>query len=316
MSGAGGSGEFSRIARYFAPLAGPEGLGLKDDAALLTPRAGQEIVLTVDQMIEGVHFFPHDAPDLIARKLLRRNLSDLAAMGAKPVGYLLTTALPAGLEESWLAKFAEGLAADQREFGFSLFGGDSSSSLGARSFTATLIGEVAAGEALRRGGARPGDDLWVTGTIGDAALGLRARRGALRDVSGYLTERSLLPTPRVGLRLAGIVHAAIDISDGLVQDLEHICTASGLRAEVIADLVPCSEAAAAFGTEMLEARLTDGDDYELLLAAPPENAMALQRACGDLPVTRIGRFTHGEGVEIRDAAGGRIKLAKAGWTHF
>ncbi|MDE8343876.1 MAG: thiamine-phosphate kinase, partial [Acidocella sp.] len=171
--------EFSRIARYLAPLAGPEGLGLTDDAALFTPPAGAQLVFTADQMLEGIHFIPGDPPALIARKLLRRNLSDLAAMGASPLGYLLTIALPPGIDESWLAAFAEGLAQDQTEFGIKLFGGDSSSSRTDISLSATLIGHVAPGEALRRNGAKTGDDIWVTGTIGDAALGLRARQGTL-----------------------------------------------------------------------------------------------------------------------------------------
>ncbi len=297
-------------------MAGPEGLGLKDDAALLQPPPGRELVLTVDQMTENVHFLPEDAPDLIARKLLRRNLSDLAAMGAEPLGYLLTTALPKEVDDAWLQKFAEGLRVDQAEFGLSLYGGDSSSSLLQRSFTATLIGHVAPGRALRRNGAQPGDELWVTGTIGDAALGLRARRGEVADRTGFLTARSLLPTPRLGLALNRIVHAAIDISDGLVQDLGHICTQSGVGAVLASHLVPVSEAAAAFGDAMLEVRLTDGDDYELLLAIPQENAAALQKACAGLPVTRIGHFVPGAGVDIRDAADRQIIFSKSGWTHF
>lgn len=311
------TGEFSRIAKYFAPLAGAEALGLKEDAALLTPRPGRELVLTVDQMIEGVHFLPHDAPDLVARKLLRRNLSDLAAMGAEPLGYLLTTALPKSIDDDWLKSFAEGLRADQEAFGFSLFGGDSSSSLGESSFTATLIGHVAPGRALRRNGARAGDEIWVTGTIGDAALGLRARRGELQDGSGFLTQRSLLPTPRIGLKLNDIASAAIDVSDGLLQDLGHICTTSEVRAIIIADLVPTSAAAAAFGSAMFDARLTGGDDYELLLAVPPGRGEMLRQACGDLRVTQIGHFAAGEsGVEVLDGQGSKIQFSKTGWTHF
>ncbi len=267
-------------------------------------------------MIEGVHFLPDDSPDLIARKLLRRNLSDLAAMGAMPLGYLLTTALPQATPDAWLQLFASGLRADQKEFGICLFGGDSASSLTHRSFSATLIGHVAPGEALRRNGAKPGDELWVTGTIGDAALGLRARLGKLQDTTGYLTTRSLLPTPRLGLALAGIVNAAIDISDGLVQDLEHICNESGLGAVLFSHQVPTSEAAAAFGEAMLEARLTDGDDYELLLAVPPEKTAALKDACGSVQVTKIGCFLHGRDVDIRTASNQKLSFTKPGWTHF
>jgi thiamine-monophosphate kinase len=311
------SSEFSRIERYFAPLAGVEGLGLKDDAAVLRPPPGRELVLTVDQMIEGIHFLEHDAPDFIARKLLRRNLSDLAAMGAEPLGYLLTTALPQTVSDEWLQLFARGLQEDQQEFGFKLFGGDSSSSLHAISLTATLVGHVAPGAALRRDGARAGDEIWVTGTIGDAALGLRARRGALQDVSKFLTQRSMLPTPRLGLQLANIANAAIDISDGLVQDLGHICKASGVDAVISSHLVPVSAPVAAFGDAMLEARLTEGDDYELLLAVPPEKADAFIAACGKLQVTKIGQFKKGIGeVEVQDSSGKTLQFAKPGWSHF
>jgi thiamine-monophosphate kinase len=311
------SDEFARIERYFAPLAGVEGLGLKDDAALFRPPPGRELVLTVDQMNEGVHFLPGDAPDLIARKLLRRNLSDLAAMGAEPLGYLLTTALPKSVSEDWLRCFAEGLRADQEEFGIKLFGGDSSSSLTQIALTATLIGHVAPGAALRRDGAGPGDGIWVTGTIGDAALGLRARRGELQDATGFLTQRSLLPAPRLGLPVANIASAAIDISDGLVQDLRHICKASGVDAVIYSHLVPASPEAAAFGDAMLEARLTDGDDYELLVTVPPEKTAGLVAAIGPLPVTKIGELTRGTGkVEVRDRSGRTLQFAKPGWSHF
>jgi thiamine-monophosphate kinase len=310
------SREFSRIERYFAPLAGVEGLGLKDDAALLTPPPGRELVLTVDQMVENIHFLTDDAPDLIARKLLRRNLSDLAAMGAAPLGYLLTIALPKAITDAWLEAFAAGLRADQLEFGFKLFGGDSTSShqIG---FTATLIGQVAPGAALRRNGARPGDEIWVTGTIGDAALGLRARRGELADATGFLTHRSMLPTPRLGLDLSFIANAAVDISDGLVQDLGHICAASGVSAVIWSHLVPVSAAAAVFGDAMLEARLTEGDDYELLLAVPPDNAARLKIACGDLQITKIGRFENGSGnVDVLDPFGAQRQFTNPGWSHF
>ncbi len=311
------SDEFSRIEQYFSPLAGPEGLGLKDDAALLRPPPGRELVLTVDQMNEAVHFIPGDAPDLIARKLLRRNLSDLAAMGAEPLGYLFTMALPKSVDPDWLRVFSEGLRTEQENFGFVLFGGDSSSSLAHIALTATLIGHVAPGAALRRNGARPGDDIWVTGTIGDAALGLRARQGRLKDETGFLIQRSMLPAPRMGLQLANIAHAAIDISDGLVQDLGHICKASNADAILFSHLVPTSPQAAVFGDAMLEARLTEGDDYELLLAVPPAKATALVAACGQLQITKIGNLKSGSGeVEVRDRDGGILQFTQPGWLHF
>ncbi|MBB5372565.1 thiamine-phosphate kinase [Acidocella aromatica] len=308
--------EFSRIARYFAPLAGEAGLGLKDDAAVLAPPQGRELVLTVDQMLEGVHFLPGDDPALIARKLLRRNLSDLAAMGAVPLGYLLTTALPAVLSEDWLAGFAAGLAQDQKAFGLKLLGGDSSSSLHEISLTATLLGTVAPGAALRRNGARAGDEIWVTGTIGDAVLGLQARLGQREDPTGFFIRRSLLPEPRVGLALAGLVTAAIDVSDGLVQDLAHIAEESGLGAVIEASLVPVSPEAAALGDSVLQARLTGGDDYELILAVPPGKDEALRAACGAVAVTKIGVFEPGAGVRVCAVLGDEIPLKSLGWKHF
>jgi len=309
--------EFTRIAKYFAPLAGEAGRGLIDDAAVFSPPPGRELVLTVDQMLEGIHFLPADSPDLIARKLLRRNLSDLAAMAATPLSYLLTTALPPRVDEPWLSAFSEGLRQDQKEYGIHLIGGDSSSSLQHISLTATLIGHAAPGAALSRNGARAGDEIWVTGTIGDAALGLRARRGQLADETGFLTQRSLLPSPRIGLDLAGIANAAIDVSDGLLQDLGHMCQGAGLAATIHAGLVPASPQTAAFGDAVLESRLTDGDDYELLLAVPGEKAAALRRACGNLRITKIGHFIPGPAaVTVLDADDHPINFTKTGWRHF
>jgi thiamine-monophosphate kinase len=268
-------------------------------------------------MLEGIHFLPHDPPDLIARKLLRRNLSDLAAMAATPLSYLLTTALPPHIGDEWLAAFAAGLAQDQAEYNIHLIGGDSSSSKQHISLTATFIGHTAQGAALSRNGAQPGDDLWVTGTVGDAALGLQARLGKLFDPTGFLTQRSLLPSPRVGLALSGIANAAIDISDGLLQDLGHMCQGAGLAATVYANLIPTSPAAAAQGEEKLESRLTDGDDYELLLAVPPEHTGALQAACGRLQITKIGFFAAGTpSVKLFDSAGNPLIFKKTGWQHF
>jgi thiamine-monophosphate kinase len=311
------SPEFQRIARYFKPLAGAEALGLADDAAVWAPAPGHEAVLTVDQMIEGVHFLADDPVNYVARKLLRRNLSDLAAMGAAPVGYLLTFAVPRETPEAWFAALAEGLAADQAEYRISLFGGDSASTNGPVSLTATLIGTARQGQALRRDGARPDDAIFVTGTIGDAVLGLEAARGTLADPTGCLTRRRLLPSPRVNLDFAGIAHAVIDISDGLVQDLGHICRASGVAAEVLADAVPLSEAARAAGPQWLEPRLTGGDDYELLITAPEAAGTALRAACGNVPLARIGRIkAGGPDVRVLDQHGNQLEFQSTGWSHF
>ncbi|MGC9270153.1 thiamine-phosphate kinase [Acidiphilium sp.] len=311
------NGEFERIARYFAPLANEAALGLTDDAAVWLPPTGRALVLTLDQMIEGVHFLADDPPDCVARKLLRRNLSDLAAMGAAPIGYLLTTALRATTPEPWLAMFAEGLRVDQERYGITLFGGDSTSTAGPLMVSATMIGQVAPGAAWRRSGARAGDAMFVTGTIGDAVLGLEAARGNIDDPTLRFRERRLLPEPRVGLAIAGLVHAAIDISDGLVQDVGHLCAASGVGAVIEAGLVPRSAAARAAGDDWLAARLTGGDDYELVIAAPVEAEPALRAGCGDVAITRIGFFTGShQDVIVRDAAGAAMSFARPGWRHF
>lgn len=308
--------EFARIAAFFAPLAAAAGRGLGDDAAVLAPPPGREMVLTVDQMLENIHFLSGDDPGLIARKLLRRNLSDLAAMGATPLGYLLTTALPVAVPDSWLAGFAAGLRLDQTAFNMGLLGGDSSSARADISLTATLIGHVAPGQALPRAGANSGDKIFVTGTIGDAMLGLQARLGKLTDPTGFFTNRSLLPEPRLGLELAGIVTAAIDVSDGLIQDIGHICRQSGVGAIIQADTVPASPQARALGPDYLSMRLTGGDDYELVLAVPPGKEAALRAACGPLAVTEIGVFSDECTVSVLQADGTKLPLTSSGWKHF
>jgi thiamine-monophosphate kinase len=315
--------EFSLIARHFLPLAGPGALGLRDDAALLTPPAGRDLVLTADAMVAGVHFLPDDPPDLIGRKLLRVNLSDLAAKGAVPLGYLMTVSAPKDTPDDWFAGFAAGLAQDQAEYGVTLLGGDTTSTPGPVSLSLTIIGHVAPGTAVHRFGAQDGDEIWVTGTIGDGALGLAVALGRLAEPSGFLLERYRLPRPRVGFGLAGIASAAMDVSDGLVQDLGHICRASGLGAELVADLMPVSEAAraveAAVGTEWLTVCLTGGDDYELLIAVPPDRAGALAAAAGraGVAVTRVGHFHSGPAeVMVRRASGEPLALTKGGWSHF
>jgi len=318
-------GEFGRIAKFFAPLAAtPGALGLTDDAALVDCPAGERLVVTVDAMVEGVHFLPDDPPDLVARKLVRVNLSDLAAMAARPVGYLLTTALPKSRGDDWLAGFAAGLAQDQAEFGITLLGGDSVSTQGPISLTLTAFGRVADGAEVRRGGARPGDLVFVTGTIGDGALGLEAAQGKLDGVLdpvdvAYLADRYRLPQPRVGLgpRLSGLASAMMDVSDGLVGDLGHICEVSGVAGLIEAGQVPLSAAAARL-PDRLATVLTGGDDYELLFTAPPERQAAVQAAAvaAGVPVTVIGRIEAGQGVRVLDPAGGALALTGVGWRHF
>ncbi len=309
--------EFDLIARFFKPLAGEGSLGLSDDAAVFLPPPGRELVVSADAMVGGVHFLPDDPPETIGRKLLRVNLSDLAAMGAAPLGYFLTVSVPTSTSSDWFAAFAAGLALDQAAFGISLLGGDTTSTPGPISLSATVIGHVAPGTALRRQGARAGDGIWVTGTIGDGALGLRALQGTVADPTGFLASRYRLPQPRLGLCLAGIVSAAMDVSDGLVQDCGHLCRASLVAAEIEMARVPLSDAAHAAG--LLELCLTGGDDYELLLAVPPEQELALMseglRTC--LQITRIGSFAPGSPrVRVLDAVGQVVPLEKKGWSHF
>jgi thiamine-monophosphate kinase len=322
-------GEFGRIGRFFAPLAGPGGLGLIDDAALLECSAGHRLVLTVDQAVEGVHFLPDDAADLVAKKLLRRNLSDLAAMGATPRHYLLTTALPKSRDDEWVARFARGLADDQQHFGIDLLGGDSTSTAGPAVLTLTAIGEVAEGKEVRRSGAQPGDRVWVSGTIGDAFLGLKVLRGD-DDFVGLgpahaetLVARYRLPEPRteLGPRLYGIAHAMIDVSDGLVADLGHICQASRCAATVELGKVPLSDAAKtilAKGREQAAALATGGDDYELLFTAPSEASTAILALGAELglAITEIGAIEAGHDVRLVDAAGREVPIASGGWRHF
>jgi thiamine-monophosphate kinase len=305
--------EFVFIDRYLRKLAAPGALGLEDDAAVLSVPAGRELVLSADAMVAGVHFRPDDTPDLVARKLLRTNLSDLAAMGAAPLGYLLTISVPRTTPEAWFAGFAAGLFEDQEIFGIGLLGGDTTSTPGPVSLSLTIVGTVAPGAAMRRRGAGVGDGVWVTGTIGDGALGLAALQGKLDDPTGALAARYRLPQPRLGLK-AGIASAAMDISDGLVQDLGHICRASGIAAEIDAASVPRSAAALAAGDKWLATCLTGGDDYELLLAVPAAQEAALRLAFAGLgvPVARIGQFVTGSGVRVN----GVVLPERHGWSHF
>jgi thiamine-monophosphate kinase len=312
-------GEFALIARHFRPLAGPGALELGDDAAVFAPPPGREMVAAADAIVAGVHFLPDDPPGLVARKLLRTNLSDVAAMGAVPLGYLMTVSVPRNTPDAWFAGFAAGLAADQAEFGVFLLGGDTTSTQGPVSLSLTILGHVAPGTALRRTGARAGDSLWVSGTIGDGALGLLAARGEIADPDFWLAGRYRLPRPRLALGQAvlGIAHAGLDVSDGLVQDCGHLCRAGGVGCVIEAAAVPLSPAARAAGR--LSLCLTGGDDYELLLAVPPDAEPALTEAAARAatPVTRIGTFRTGPPhVAVYAADGSLMPIAAGGWSHF
>lgn len=328
---AAASGEFDLIARYFAPIAAafPGALGLKDDAAIFDPPAGSRFVVTADAMVAGVHFMADDPPDLIARKLMRVNLSDLAAKGATPYACLLTICLPSGTEEGWIAAFAKGLAADAAEYAFPLAGGDTTRTPGPLTLSLTAVGLVPASRApLLRSGAQAGDLVFVTGSIGDAHLGLALQQGEFAglaaDHRAALIERYRLPQPRVvfGQALAALpgVHAAADVSDGLVADLGHICAASHLAARLEAAKLPLSPAAAAVMTQadVRSRLLTGGDDYEIVFTAAPDAEPALRALAQTQGVrlTALGRMDSGKGVTVVDAAGETISLLQKGYRHF
>ena len=324
-------GEFELIARYFAPLAAgrPGAAGLTDDAAFLHIDSDVDLVVTADMLVGGVHFLPDDPPDLVARKALRVNLSDLAAKGARPHAYFLTVAFPPTIDEVWLEAFCGGLAADQAEFDVALMGGDTTATPGPLVLSITALGLVPQGRALKRDGAQAGDEIWVSGSLGDAALGLMALRGGLPTLlpahRRVLVERYRLPSPRttLGRVLAaeGLASAAIDVSDGLAADLQHICEASGLGAEVDSARIPQSAATMATvsaAPELLAEVLSGGDDYEILFTAAPEKRDAIE-ALGErlkLPLTRIGRMTAARDMRIVGSDGAPLALARLGYRHF
>jgi thiamine-monophosphate kinase len=325
------SAEDRLIARYFRPLATtPGAFALVDDAAALTPPPGCDLVLTTDGVIAGVHFFPDDRPGDVARKALRMNLSDLAAKGARPLGFLLSLALPAGADDVWLSAFAAGLGDDAAHYGCPLFGGDTDHTPGPASVSIAAFGAVPQGKMVRRSTARPGDCVVVTGTIGDAALGLKLRRDRglaqrwrLTDAAAaHLTERYLLPQPRNALAEAVLHHAsaAIDVSDGLVGDLAKLCRASAAAGDIDVARVPLSDAAraaVAAAPALLETALTGGDDYEIALTLSPDKLAEFQaaaRAAG-IAATEIGRVQAGEGT--RFVHGGKaLAFTRPSYSHF
>jgi thiamine-monophosphate kinase len=279
-------------------------------------------------MIQGRHFLDCP-PELVARKLLRVNLSDLAAMGAVPFGYLLASAWPLDIAESWIAAFCEGLAADQETYGIALFGGDTTGTPGPMTLSLTAFGRIAGDQALDRGSVRPGDDFYVTGTIGEAYLGLCALRGELEGLDAgsraILVQRYRLPEPRLAVGQAlltdGLARSALDVSDGLAADLGHLLEASGVGAEIDLAAIPVSAAAQAALTELAmppQRLLAGGDDYELLFAASPAQRGAVGALAQRLavPITRIGQERRGSGLVIRDAGGRAVPLESTGWTHF
>lgn len=309
--------EFEQIARLYRPLTGgaPEALDLLDDAAAIPSRPGHDLVVTKDAMVEGVHFLGGDPPELIARKLLRANLSDLAAKGAEPYGYFLAVAWPPAMGWPERQAFAAGLKADGETFGVVLLGGDTVSTPGPLMASMTLLGWTPAGGMVRRSGAKVGDLLMVSGPIGDGWLGLRAARGAVDDADGYLAGRYRLPDPRLDLREALRSHAsaAADVSDGLIADASHIGTASGVALRLDLDRVPLSPAARTWldaqpeRADSLRRLASGGDDYQVVCTAPPRAAKALG-------LTLIGEVVAGEGIEVL-AGGAAIDPGPGGWIH-
>jgi len=330
-SGAGASGEDSLIARYFRPLAtDPGALDLTDDAAILKA-LGEDIVVTTDAIVEGVHFLPNDPPDTIAQKALRVNLSDLAAKGAVPAGFVLTLALRS-VDDAWLTPFARGLKADISRFGCPLLGGDTVSTPGPLTISITAFGRVATGKMVRRSGAKPGDRVVVTGTIGDAALGLDILRGgrvaaALAVDNGareMLVDRYRVPQPKSTLAQAVRDHAnaAMDVSDGLAGDLAKLCVASSASAVIDVPSIPLSPAAAAVlatGAVGMDVVISGGDDYEVLCTIPEEGFEAFARAAAavGVAVSSIGTVIAGAmPPQFLDAQGRDLPLPRLAYSHF
>ncbi|TCJ20226.1 thiamine-phosphate kinase [Parasulfuritortus cantonensis] len=314
--------EFDLIARYFDRPAAHAVLGVGDDAALIRPGPGLDLAVSADMLVAGRHFFPDADPAQLGHKALAVNLSDLAAMAATPRWALLSVALPEA-DEAWLAGFARGFFGLAERYGVDLVGGDTTR--GPLNLSVTILGEVPAGQALRRDGARVGDDLWVSGELGGAALGLRHLQGQLRLAEAEAAaclERLHAPEPRVALgrALAGLANSAIDVSDGLLGDLGHILERSRLGAEIeLAALpVPAVLAARLPAPLALACLLAGGDDYELCFSAPPGRRAAVQAAAHSVgvAVSRIGHIGAEPGLRVRRPDGGLLDMEVTGFDHF
>lgn len=325
------SAEDRLIARFFAPIAThPGALGLSDDAAFITPPPGCDLVLKTDAIVGGVHFFPDDAAHTVASKALRVNLSDLAAKGARPLGFLLSLALPAAIGDDWLSRFAEGLRGDAVLFSCPLFGGDTDRTPGPITISIAMFGSVPEGTMVRRAGARPGDRVFVSGTIGDAALGLVLRKDSKLGATwaldpaqrAHLATRYLLPQPRSALAEAVRLHAtaAMDVSDGLAGDLAKLCRVSQVAADIDVARVPLSaaaKAAIAADAAMRETALTGGDDFEIVCTVPASKAENFRSAAqvAGVAVTDIGAVVAGEGARFL-ADGKALAFRRASFSHF
>ena len=321
--------EFELVRRYLKPLVLDHEAAacLKDDCAVFGVNSGQEIVISVDTLIADLHFFKNDPPKQIAQKILRVNLSDLASSGAKPKFYFLAMSLPSTIGIEWIEQFCLGLEADQAKFGISLLGGDTTSTPGPLSLTATVIGEVPKGNAIRRGGASEDEDVYLTGVIGDAALALSLiKTKGLDTVSknfSVLLDRYRLPQPRTVLApdLRQIASACIDVSDGLAADLEHICKTSGIAADIKMSCLPISETARILLREDIknwQTIINGGDDFELLFTAQPHFSKAIEKLSKEkkIRINCIGKTKRGSRIRFFDPKGKLFTVKKSGWQHF
>jgi thiamine-monophosphate kinase len=327
MARRSGTGEFGLIARAFAPLATHRGaFALTDDAAIIPAKAGMDVIVTKDAIVEGVHFLANDPPETVARKLLRVNVSDIAAKGAKPFGYFVAAAFPRGAPGVYAAAFARGLARDQAAYGMTLFGGDTVATPGPATFSCTMFGYAPRGRMMRRRGAKAGDDLWVTGTIGDSGAGLSALRDGWAEGDAdraWLAARYRLPEPPAafGPDLQGLASAALDVSDGLIQDAGHLARMSEVSLTIILDAIPLSPQYARIAGDAKASRIAAaqaGDDYQILFTAPARKRTAIE-ALGRkhiVRVSRIGASAVGTGVHVKDRNGRGVRITRAGYTHF
>ena len=328
--------EFNIINKYFAPLSTkvPGAFSLKDDAAIINFPTGKKLVVTSDSCVEGIHFFKDDKPNLIAKKALRSALSDLAAKGGKPMGYMLSLALPPHINSAWLQSFSSGLKEDQDEFDINLIGGDTSKSNYELTVSITVLGTVSDGLYVPRSGALPGDRIYVTGTIGDSYYGLQILNGKKFDIGedhrNYLIDRYHVPKPRlaIGRAIGEFAHASIDISDGLVADLGHICESSHQSAMLKLDFVPLSPAIKKLvdnSNEVYEKVITGGCDYELLFTVAPGDSehVAFLAKRYNVEITHIGHIAPASDddlagknyVKVVTSDGSAIKLKKNGYEH-
>jgi thiamine-monophosphate kinase len=314
--------EFDLIKRYFTRATPNAELGVGDDAALLSVDAGMELAASTDMLVEGTHFFADADPFMLGHKALAVNLSDMAAMGAAPRWALLALSLPQA-DDAWLQQFSEGFFALAQRYGVDLAGGDTTR--GPLSLNVTILGEVPRGAALLRGGARPGDDIWVSGQLGDAALAVAHLKGEAKlseTGASACLQRLHQPEPRValGLALRGVASSAIDISDGLLADLGHILECSKTGAAIQLDQLPLSPAIREMLGQPLgrHCALAGGDDYELCFTAPAAQRNAVEQISGklDLPLARIGTIVAGSGCAVRDNSGSVIQMGESGFDHF